>query len=451
MIEHMFGPADREAETEVLVGVLRELAAVDVDVCDAPGLAAATTMWRRLQGFLDVRATSMARRAAGLHAEGDSGSPEELLATAGRMGTREAGRVVRRAETLDDAPAMGDALAAGEITAAHTDALVNAVAKLDESTRAELVARDRELARAASRMSPERFASHCRRVARQVAGDDGLSVMERQRRETSLRRWIDESTGMYRLEGRFDPETGHRIFTALDAEVDALRADSNDSGVVADLATDNAHLAAHGLARLVSATHRERRPGSSELCVHIDDQTLRRGLHEHSVCELADGTEIPVGLARRLACEAQVIPIVYGSDSAVLDVGRGQRVANRAQRRAARKMYRTCAVGGCTVRFAHCELHHIVPWVDGGLTDLANLVPLCLRHHHLVHEGGWTIRLDHERTLHLSRPDGTLHGRFPLEHNPSTRGRRARPPTGADPARRRSLQSTLGHASAPGP
>jgi hypothetical protein len=54
--------------------------------------------------------------------------------------------------------------------------------------------------------------------------------------------------------------------------------------------------------------------------------------------------------------------------------------------------HRHCAWTGCTVPFEWCQIHHIQPWNIGGRTDLANLVPVCHAHHHLVHEGGWTIR-----------------------------------------------------------
>ena len=49
-----------------------------------------------------------------------------------------------------------------------------------------------------------------------------------------------------------------------------------------------------------------------------------------------------------------------------------------------------CAFPGCLhTRFLHA--HHIKHWLHGGETRLDNLVLLCSFHHHLVHEGGWTI------------------------------------------------------------
>ena len=44
-------------------------------------------------------------------------------------------------------------------------------------------------------------------------------------------------------------------------------------------------------------------------------------------------------------------------------------------------------------------MHHIDYWAisdsgGGGSTDLNNMVPLCSRHHHAAHEGGWKLKLD---------------------------------------------------------
>ena len=71
-------------------------------------------------------------------------------------------------------------------------------------------------------------------------------------------------------------------------------------------------------------------------------------------------------------------------------------------------MYATCGHPHCEVRFAACRIHHVDWWDHHGPTDLANLLPLCAHHHHLVHEGGWTLTLKPDRTITLRRPDGSL-------------------------------------------
>ena len=72
-------------------------------------------------------------------------------------------------------------------------------------------------------------------------------------------------------------------------------------------------------------------------------------------------------------------------------------------------MYRTCGYSGCEVTFDRCDIHHVIEWLRHGSTDLDNLLPLCGRHHHLVHEGHWRLALDKHRIITIHRPDGTRH------------------------------------------
>jgi hypothetical protein len=76
-------------------------------------------------------------------------------------------------------------------------------------------------------------------------------------------------------------------------------------------------------------------------------------------------------------------------DGTPLDVGRRSRIVPPALRRALDLRDGGCRFPGCGNRI--CDAHHIVPWKDGGATDLANLVLLCRRHHRLVHEGGFRV------------------------------------------------------------
>jgi hypothetical protein len=70
-------------------------------------------------------------------------------------------------------------------------------------------------------------------------------------------------------------------------------------------------------------------------------------------------------------------------------------------------MHHTCAVPHCAVPVSLCEPHHIDYWINGGPTDLANLVPLCSEHHRCVHEGGWRLHMAEEsRTVTVSVPGG---------------------------------------------
>lgn len=96
---------------------------------------------------------------------------------------------------------------------------------------------------------------------------------------------------------------------------------------------------------------------------------------------------------RHLACDAEILPVVMDGKNAVLDQGRHLRNATEAQRTALQARDRGCAAPGCTMTAAWCQPHHVTPWVDGGDTDLDNLVLLCPGCHRATHDGRWTITI----------------------------------------------------------
>ncbi|MGO1183112.1 MAG: HNH endonuclease signature motif containing protein [Micrococcaceae bacterium] len=96
---------------------------------------------------------------------------------------------------------------------------------------------------------------------------------------------------------------------------------------------------------------------------------------------------------RHLACDAEIIPVVMDGKNAVLDQGRHLRNATEAQRTALLARDRGCAAPGCTMTAAWCQPHHVIPWVDGGATNLNNLVLLCPGCHRATHDGRWSIEI----------------------------------------------------------
>lgn len=102
--------------------------------------------------------------------------------------------------------------------------------------------------------------------------------------------------------------------------------------------------------------------------------------------------------ARRLACQAGLVPVVLDGKGQPLDVGRASRLYRAPQRRAIRLRDRRCRAEGCTIPAVWCEVHHREPWAQGGRTDVADGVSLCSHHHHLVHDRAydhhWTAQGD---------------------------------------------------------
>ncbi|MGD8199639.1 HNH endonuclease [Ornithinimicrobium sp. W1679] len=115
-----------------------------------------------------------------------------------------------------------------------------------------------------------------------------------------------------------------------------------------------------------------------------------------------EGDLVAAESVRRLACEADLVPIVLGSEGEVLDQGRRKRLVTPGQRLRLALRDRGCTIPGCTVPATWCEAHHIVPWARGGRSDLSNYALLCPRHHTWVHDKGLTATITtHGTTWHL--------------------------------------------------
>jgi hypothetical protein len=144
-----------------------------------------------------------------------------------------------------------------------------------------------------------------------------------------------------------------------------------------------------------------------QVVVHVDAMTLRDGDGES---ELADGSPIAGETARRLACDAAIVPLLERAGRP-LRVGRKTRSVPPALRRALASRDRGCRFPGCTSHRT-VDAHHIEHWANGGATNLENLVQLCRHHHRLLHEGGYTVTKSGSAFV-FRRPDGRRIRAFP--------------------------------------
>jgi hypothetical protein len=110
-------------------------------------------------------------------------------------------------------------------------------------------------------------------------------------------------------------------------------------------------------------------------------------------------------VARRLACDAKILVSADGADGRSLNLGRTRRDPSDAQRLEIRRRDKGCRFPGCTYT-EFTDVHHVRHWVDGGLTDVENLVELCDQHHRCVHEMGWKISGNANVELTFQSPTG---------------------------------------------
>lgn len=120
---------------------------------------------------------------------------------------------------------------------------------------------------------------------------------------------------------------------------------------------------------------------------------------------LEPGGSIPMEAARRICCDASLVPLVEDNAGTPLDIGRKTRKIPPAMRRAlSNRDNGCCRFPGCSnTRFL--DGHHIQHWANGGETKLGNLALLCSQHHSLVHEGGFGCEM-HDDDLCFYTPDG---------------------------------------------
>lgn len=383
----------------------------------------------RVQSWLAAFDTRIAHAVASLPDAGDA-TVANIATGGGRRGAREAAAIVDRSKTCGEVPEIGEALAAGDCTTAHVDAITAATKHLDDAAKGRFAAHGRKLADEARFDTPAEFSRRCRDLAAQLCADDGVERQERLRRQRTVTRWSDPD-GMCHTKLSLDPLADAQVWSAIGELVDRIRnhqtGDRPDDAPGVEGRTFQ-QLCADAFAELCTAANVGaggrglRRP---EVSVLIDLDTLsgRAAAAGLRVSETADGKALPAATIRRLCCDADLIPVVLNGDGRALDVGRAQRLATGEQRHALQAMYATCAHPDCSIGFDNCRIHHIAWWHrHRGATDLDNLIPLCERHHHLVHEGRWDLTMTPARVATWRLPSGTI-----AYHGPSTNRRTPRP------------------------
>jgi len=388
---------------------------VEAQICELAGhLAAATCR------FLVLLADFDARRG---WASWEMGSCAQWLSWKCQMSSGTAREHVRVARALRDLPVIRARFAAAALSYAKVRALTRIATPATESGLAEL-------AGPMTANQLERFA----RAHRQVSAVDDADARVRRRLA-----WRFEEDGSLSGTFRLPPLAGAVLLKALRAACAELAGQAGDprrnvsAGTPAvrtssDLADGLVAVAESFLAGKVAGADD---PEIYQVVVHAGADLLAKpaappadpaGVSAETPaapaqvpgdpanpvrCHVEDGPAISVSTAQMLACTAALSWMTHGDGGAVLALGRRRRRPSSAIRRAARER------DGCRCRFPGCEsrradLHHIVHWVNGGRTDLGNLVSLCPWHHKLVHDRGYLIAAPPGGGFAFYRPDGTL-------------------------------------------
>ena len=378
--------------------VLREhaerLAGLPVDSLDETGVIDLVRANERAIRVLEGIGTTAAVRLAELGGL----SAEDVFSTAGKHSTAQARRISRRGSLAEAMPAVTSGFMDGSVATTNVDAVATARHRLRHQPQwvSSFDERDCSIARKAARMSPKRFGTWLRQLTDGIS-DDGETDQRSEEDKNSFRSWTN-ADGRWQARLDLDALSGEMVQNAIDAEARSLAKQQSDAG---ETVHHGEHLNSSALSSLLQSANATK--GRPSIHVVVDRDTLTRGLWDGTIKRTGAGNDLPVSHIRQMLCDAWITHTVLGPSGRALAVGRSHRTATDAQRSALRVMYPTCAM--CEVRFDHCEMHHIIEWEHGGLTDLDNLIPLCAVHHERVHKG-WRIELSDNRNLQVDRPDG---------------------------------------------
>jgi hypothetical protein len=351
-----------------------------------------------LRGLIDRLELDFARAASRFAAGYDEGlfidpSPYSWMRGHCHMASGAAVGAVCVGENVDRLERSVSALEEGRIGFAHLRLMASTAEAIDRSPTALAPFDETRLLAQAESISLNRFRTECAHL-RHAADREAFLAAQVEAREWSSLRLCTMDGGGLELTGYLDAEGGALVRTALEP-LAARRGHDDDRCLERRSADALVELCTHTLdVGLVPARASQR----SHVQVTSTLETLL-GLVGAPAGEMEHAGVIAGSTVQRLACDATITRVLVNAASAIVDVGRSERVVPGATRRALNARDKGCRWSGCDRTASWTAAHHVVHWAHGGATDLKNLVLLCCHHHWLVHEGGWQIARSDDGSL----------------------------------------------------
>ncbi|HZX04313.1 HNH endonuclease signature motif containing protein [Kribbella sp.] len=371
-----------------------------------PALDAVDAEIIRLQG---LRLQLVARtEESGYAQELGARDTVELLALRHRRDRSEAWRDVRLARALPKYTAVGTALADGITTdtgvrpmqTAHAAAIVTELERVRTRVPVEdLDVAEEQLVGLAAHLSPKELRSAAKQLCN-LLDSDGPEPEEQKAYGRESLTLITAENGV-KFRGYLANENaellravihaGARPHKTVDGELDPRARDKRQADALTTALTVAANAwdtdtAGHGAKANITVT------------IDLDDL---RSATANATGQTVYGDDLSAATIRRLACDANVIPLVLGSNSEPLDVGRRERLVTKHIRHALNARDKGCVV--CSAPPVMCDAHHLTHWQDGGVTALTNLALLCRHHHVDLHNARWTITITNGK-VQVARP-----------------------------------------------
>ncbi|WP_130345488.1 DUF222 domain-containing protein [Herbihabitans rhizosphaerae] len=277
-------------------------------------------------------------------------------------------------------PVAAKALAAGAISRDHVQVVRTTIDTLPDEHHADV---EHLLVEEAERFDPVKLGKLATRTRAHLQPEQ--VVLDEQaawkRMEFSM---IEDVDGMIIVRGRLSPECAEVLKAALSPLAKPAGKDDDRSAARrwADALIELAH-------RILNSDTLPQDGGRRpHLAITISYEQLRDqiGLGHGDF-----GALITPQTIRQIACDAGITPIVLNSEGKPLDVGREQRLVTATIRAALIARDKGCSFPGCDRPPEWTDAHHIIPWIDGGITSAELMTLLCRHHHTTIHQQDWEI------------------------------------------------------------
>ena len=416
-----------EQVDEGLTQLLATVRAGELTAARLKDLIASSRSW---EAKVTALQTDAARLIAQQESHGDGGA-SVLRDQAGKT-KHQARRSLGTAEVLDEMPGLRAAVDSGEVALANAERLADAA----QRTAPEAVDSASDLLAMARELPPDKFAREASAWTQRHQPDHGHSDWLEKRRQRYLKTWRQKD-GSVRLDGLLDPETGTRICSRLQSAAEQLRrqdqqsarANSENSDISPDpasgdqtvneglafgggpagsqspaasgdprdgesprswdqLRADALELLTSGDAEESNASGRGSGGRPKAEIIAVADIGVLTGQNPAGRCEIPGAGPVPPEVLQRIACDAQLTGLIFANGKPLYH-GASVRTATSTQWRMLIARDRGCV--GCGADHEQCQAHHIVPYARSRRTDIDNLVLVCWRCHHNIHDHHWRV------------------------------------------------------------
>ena len=436
-----------ETVEQVDEGLARLLEMVRAGELTAARLKELIAVSRSWEAKVSALQTDGARLIAQQESHGDGGA--SVLRDQVGKSKSQARRSLGTAEVLDEMPGLRAAVDSGEVALANAERLADAAQRTDP----EAVDSASDLLEMAKELPPDKFAREASAWTQRHQPDHGHQDWLDKRRRRYLKTWKQD--GMMRLDGLLDPEVGTRICNRLQGAAEQLhrqdqqsaRTDGEESAAPGDpgggeglrswdqLRADALDLLTSGDAEGPKTGGGSGRPKAE--IIAVADIGVLTGENPAGRCEISGVGPVPPEVLERIACDAQLTGVIF-ADGKPLYHGSTVRTATGAQWRMLIARDGGCI--GCGAPTEQCQAHHIVPYARLRRTDIDNLVLVCWRCHHNIHDHHWQVTHRNGKPAlqppNPSEPPNPADARHPCDTQDTRGTRPQRPPGGGggDPA-----------------